>query len=51
MSAKNTLDEKALLDILQYARDKADNDHTLDSKKLVEEISNRLKLFVQVPVK
>ncbi len=51
MVAKNTLDEKALIDILQYARDKANNDQSMDTKKLVEDISNRLKLFVQVPVK
>ncbi|WP_216830583.1 hypothetical protein [Alkalihalobacterium elongatum] len=46
MAVKTKLDEKALLDILQYVHDKASNDSSIDTKKLVDDISERLRPFV-----
>ncbi len=46
LAVKTKLDEKALLDILQYVHDKASNDSSIDTKKLVDDISERLRPFV-----
>lgn len=51
MGQVKEFDQKMLLEILQFAHDKANEEQGLDAKKLVEEITTKLRPLLQETAK